>query len=107
MISNFDTKTIWVSSSSAMLSLSDTLPRFIIRPMPAGEGDGVRNEEKGKGSEERVGKLQRDRYARGSEDETRGRDEDSEGDVEKERERGRRRTDRRSKIRYLNSKQTL
>lgn len=102
VISNFDTKTIRVSSSPATLS-------YLTRCLGSlydDAGGRVRNEEKGK--ERKAGKggerkLQKDRYARGSEDETEGtggKDKDSEEEKEKER-------DRRHEIRYLNSKQTL
>lgn len=67
VISNFDTKTIRVSSSPATLS-------YLTRCLGSlyGNASGrVRNEEKGKRAgwrKER--KLQKDRYAGGSEDET-------------------------------------
>lgn len=64
VISNFDTKTIRVSSSSATLS-------YLTRCLGSlydDAGERMRNEEKGGRKRER--KLQKDRYARGSEDET-------------------------------------
>lgn len=64
VISNFDTKTIRVSSSPATLSY---LTRWL-GSLYGDIGERVRNEEKGKGR--RARKLQKDRYARGSEDET-------------------------------------
>lgn len=78
MISNFDTKTIRVSSSPATLS-------YLTRCLGSLYGDAgerVRNEEKGTGE----GKLQKDRYGRGSEDETEnegGGDEDGKGETER------------------------
>lgn len=65
VISNFDTKTIRVSSSPATLS-------YLTRCLGSLYGDAggrVRNEEKGKRGAEGERKLQKDRYARGSEDE--------------------------------------
>ena len=80
VISNFDTKTIRVSSSPATLS-------YLTRCLGSLYGDAggrVRNEEKGRGKgKER--KLQKDRYARGSEDEA----EDKDDEEEKEKERNR------------------
>lgn len=80
VISNFDTKTIRMSSSPATLS-------YLTRCFGSLYGDAggrVRNEEKGRGrGKER--KLQKDRYARGSEDEA----EDKDDEEEKEKERNR------------------
>lgn len=67
-ISNFDTKTIRVSSSPATLS-------YLTRCLGSlydDAGGRVRNEEKGKGRGRKERKLQKDRYARGSEDEAEG-----------------------------------
>lgn len=66
VISNFDTKTIRVSSSPAMLSYLTRCLGSLYRDA----GGRVRNEEKGKGRKGGERKLQKDRYARGSEDET-------------------------------------
>lgn len=81
VISKFDTKTIRVSSSPATLSYLTRCLGSLYDDV----GERMRNEEKGGRKRER--KLQKDRYARGSEDET---ENEGEGYEKWRSERGRR-----------------